>query len=379
VSFVFALACLAPPGMLAQGWTLTSAPITNWQAVASSADGTKLVAVVNGGPIYTSADSGASWSITTAPTTNWTSVASSADGIKLVAGVCNGGIYASADTGATWTATSAPLGCWQALASSADGTKLVAAGYNVYTSINSGTTWTWLTNAPNLQRIASSADGTVLLGALPIDSVYLSTNAGLTWWRPPLPTDTNWVVACSADGRTLVAAGSCGGASFTIFTSTNSGAIWNTADRGFGCLSSLAASADGSRLAAVTSYDGSIYTSIDFGATWTVADAPVTNWTAVASSADGTKLVGVVGWYLGGPIYTSQVTPAPALTLVEQGTSLLLSWTVPSLDFVLQESADLTSSNWTGVTNTATLNLSNLQYQVTVPLSAVNRFYRLKH
>src|SRR5260370_18774824 len=33
----------------AQSWTLTTAPITNWHDVASSADGSKLEAVVNGG------------------------------------------------------------------------------------------------------------------------------------------------------------------------------------------------------------------------------------------------------------------------------------------------------------------------------------------
>jgi len=42
-------------------WTQTSAPLNYWQSVASSSDGTKLVAVVNGGFIYTSTDSGVNW------------------------------------------------------------------------------------------------------------------------------------------------------------------------------------------------------------------------------------------------------------------------------------------------------------------------------
>src|SRR5437868_14167628 len=78
----------------AQTWTQTSAPITNWTAVASSADGSKLVAVtgyfigiggVPPGPIYTSHDSGVTWKATSAPSTNWSAVASSADGTKLIA------------------------------------------------------------------------------------------------------------------------------------------------------------------------------------------------------------------------------------------------------------------------------------------------------
>src|SRR5712691_621733 len=71
----------------AQTWTLTSAPIASWKAVASSADGTKLVAAIQGGSICTSTNSGAAWTRTSAPNLGWSSVASSADGTKLVAAV----------------------------------------------------------------------------------------------------------------------------------------------------------------------------------------------------------------------------------------------------------------------------------------------------
>src|ERR1039458_415948 len=50
--------------------TLTSAPQLCWQAVASSADGTKLVAVANGGSygaLYTSSDSSRTWISNSAP------------------------------------------------------------------------------------------------------------------------------------------------------------------------------------------------------------------------------------------------------------------------------------------------------------------------
>lgn len=43
---------------IAQTWTQTSAPLTNWTAVASSADGSRLVAAIAGGQIYTSTNSG---------------------------------------------------------------------------------------------------------------------------------------------------------------------------------------------------------------------------------------------------------------------------------------------------------------------------------
>jgi hypothetical protein len=90
-------------------WKQTSAPGLNWQAVASSANGTNLVISAgvlfygsyHYGPIYTSTNAGASWNPTSAPTNTWTSVASSADGKRLVAVAHGGGIY-------TWQATRRP-------------------------------------------------------------------------------------------------------------------------------------------------------------------------------------------------------------------------------------------------------------------------------
>jgi len=78
---------------------MTSAPATNWTSIATSADGTRLVAAAGGlsggyvGPIYFSTNSGSTWTITDAPFINWTSVASSADGSRLVAASAYSGIY----------------------------------------------------------------------------------------------------------------------------------------------------------------------------------------------------------------------------------------------------------------------------------------------
>jgi hypothetical protein len=111
----------------AQDWTPTSAPGGRWFSVATSADGIKLVAAASGccappnGVIYVSADSGVTWKQTTAPINNWwTSVACSTDGTKLMA-VAGGAefsatnligastqIWTSTDSGATWTQSSAP-------------------------------------------------------------------------------------------------------------------------------------------------------------------------------------------------------------------------------------------------------------------------------
>ena len=108
----------------------------DWYAVASSADGTKLVAAANGGQLYTSTDSGVTWTARE-NSRDWKSVASSVDGTKLVAGG-NSQLYTSTDSGVTWTARE-NIRNWYSVASSADGSKLVAAVYGgqLYTSIGS--------------------------------------------------------------------------------------------------------------------------------------------------------------------------------------------------------------------------------------------------
>src|SRR5258706_11478533 len=63
-----------------QNWTPTSLPSMEWQSVASSADGARLVASTWEGPIYVSTNSGATWTQTSAPLAHWNSVACSADG-----------------------------------------------------------------------------------------------------------------------------------------------------------------------------------------------------------------------------------------------------------------------------------------------------------
>ena len=91
--------CLSSVGV---NWT-TNDTGRSWKAIAASADGSKLAAVVSGGQIYTSTNYGATWT----PRYNnasWTCIASSADGTKLAATVTgNNYVYTSVDSGANWT------------------------------------------------------------------------------------------------------------------------------------------------------------------------------------------------------------------------------------------------------------------------------------
>jgi hypothetical protein len=236
-------------------------------------------------------------------------VACSVDGTKLVAAGSSSeggdwGIYTSTNSGLTWTTTSAPTNSWMSVASSADGTKLVAAAYLgfgsdgfIYTSTNSGLTWT-PTSAPanSWASVASSADGTKLVAAANLyygdGLIYASTNSGLTWTPANAPSNYWTSVASSADGTKWVAAGAL------IYSSANSGLTWATASAPANSWSSVASSADGTKLVAAAALlyyqlysDGLIYTSTNSGLTWTPTGASTNVWTSVASSADGTKLV----------------------------------------------------------------------------------------
>lgn len=171
-------------------WITRSGPVLS--SVAVSADGTKLV----GGSvssIYTSTNSGTSWTLRTnfLIGTIYT-VASSADGTRLAAAPQNGPIYTSADSGATWTAQNSGNQYWYAIASSSDGTKLIAGtGRNgpgvLYTSSDSGVTWIAQNSGTNYWKsTAISADGSRLAAAAsgyaPGNSagVYISQSTNLT-------------------------------------------------------------------------------------------------------------------------------------------------------------------------------------------------------
>jgi len=130
--------------------------------------------------LYTSTDSGVTWTLQTSSTSQfWSSVASSADGTHLVAAVYGGYLYTSTNSGVTWTQqTGSTSQYWQSVASSADGTHLVAAaqGGYIYTSTNSGVTWTQQTGSTSQswQSVASSADGTHLVAAVSGGYIYTS-------------------------------------------------------------------------------------------------------------------------------------------------------------------------------------------------------------
>jgi len=323
----------------------------SWQYLATSADGTKLVATVSGvGPIYVSKNSGATWHATGAPEALWAGLASSADGTKLLAvgsdyehvinplirspTATTAWIYTSTNSGATWTpATGTPTNVhWTCAACSADGDKQVAAAGlgGIYISTNTGRTWN-LSSAPNKQwhSLACSAEGNRLIalaamgpflsphvmvkGLFDEGGIYTSADGGVTWTRTSATNYLGWwSIAASSDGRKLLAAtivlpgnvkalkknpdGTASGAfsieltgGGSVYVSTNAGIDWILTSAPTNGWVSVASSADATSLIAAGA--DVISVSRDSGATWTTTKTPGANWTSVATSANANKIV----------------------------------------------------------------------------------------
>jgi hypothetical protein len=283
------------------GW-MPQAHVGSWRSVASSADGSKLIAGDSGGRLYTSTNSGGTWT-PREQNRAWSCVACSADGTRLIAGDLHGPLYISADSGVTWTPREQARSWWS-VASSADGSKLIAAGSGnaLAMSADFGVTWR-LGPVAGWTGVASSADGTKLIASAVGSQLYTSADSGVTW--TPREQVRNWgCVASSADGIKLVA-GAMGG---QLYTSTDSGATWVPRAESGPSWFSAASSADGSRLVAVA-YSGKIHTSNDSGVTWVTREQN-RNWFSVASSSDGSKLIAAA---TGTQLYTY---PGEAVTRV---------------------------------------------------------------
>jgi hypothetical protein len=387
----FAIVLAIVQSALAQSWSQTGAPIANWFSIASSGDGNNLVAVTQGdqtnqgswfttlpGAIYTSTNSGLSWNLSDGPSDVWQSVASSYDGNELAAVPEYGGLYISTNAGQSWSeATNAPVAFWGNIAISANGLTIAATipgaeavPGGILMSLDAGITWQQ-TTAPTDQdwaSIALSGDGKKLIAGAIDGGVFLSTNSGTTWFRASM-TDGIWEsVAVSSNGQMFVACGSSGFGPQSIFISTNSASTWSQSSVPVASWQTVATSADGSRIVAANGY-GQIYTSPDSGVTWHQNDAPSVGWFALASSSDGAKLVAVVN---GGGIYI------PMLGITGSSGEIALSWPSNSFNFQLQQSYDLTATNWTAITNVPVLNLTNLQYGLTLPSTNHNCFYRVQ-
>jgi photosystem II stability/assembly factor-like uncharacterized protein len=212
---------------------------------------------------------------------SWRSMDVSADGQRLVGVVGGGSIYTSTDSGISWTERkSAGQRQWETVASSDDGMTLIAGGYGfLYTSSDGGETWAQRTAADYQSdgTVVSSADGTKVMWA--------SRNEAF------------------------------------LFTSQDGGDSWTKCESaGQGDWSSIASSADGLKLAGLRhNYENDtqqsrLMVSEDGGATWTSKEAPagfIWGWT-ISLSSDGRTIITGLGNQFSSPRFVAISTDGGA-------------------------------------------------------------------
>jgi len=120
----------------------------------------------------------------------------------------------------------------------------------------------------------------------------------------------------------------------------------------------------------------SLYLQMDGGGVEHFDSGLVTN---SAQFPDIVVSVSTNGQYCFDTAFNVSASPAPVPQLhigVTSANTILISWAVSPDSFILQESCDLTTNNWTAVTNSPTV--IGQQNQVALPLSSGIKCYRLQ-
>ncbi len=245
---------------------------------------------------------------------SWNTFAASADGTKVIAGSWCGYLYTSTDSGATWTArTNAGYRCWISIASSGDGTHFAAleqGSGHVFVSADSGLTWTrqTITGSHNAHMIASNAAGDKLIVSENLGDLWTSTDYGATWTdRKTVGIHYWYSVASNALGDKLFATDQNNG---YVYTSLDYGATWtnNSGTNTTHNWENIASDASGNNLIADEYGYGYVFLSSDAGQNWTpMTDLGAHYWNSVAVNSAGNKYI-VDGFSTGdsGYVYTSE-------------------------------------------------------------------------
>jgi hypothetical protein len=282
---------LAAPGYFFEP---TGSGNNTYTDIATSGDGTKVLATRWGGMIHSSSDGGQSWSdLAAAGTRNWRSVTMSQDGQVIAAAPCgNAQLQISSDGGSTW----APRGTnrnWTDVQMSADSQTMIAissGGCAAHTVASStglawfspdvGGTWTQLsTPAGGITAVAVSPDGGTLLIGNALNEVYKSVNNGTTWdpvaLTPTAGDDGGWAqISYSRDGSTIMAIMGFSNTTSVpagLYISRDNGVTWTLSTtflrRG---VPGFAVSGDGQKIVVQNTNSAApgLKSSLDGGATW---------------------------------------------------------------------------------------------------------------
>jgi photosystem II stability/assembly factor-like uncharacterized protein len=276
---------------------------TGWGNIVTTADGA-IMAVAHPTDIRVSTDFGVTWTSKLSSQNSWKDVKVSSDGQKMVALSGAGHIWISTNAGTNWTQQSTSGGpggsyAWYNAGVSSDLSTIVClvwtstGGNNIYSlwkTTNLGTTWTTFDVMPGggyIRNMAASYDLKYVIMAVNGDYVYTSTNSGTTYTRQTSMGIGNWgSVATSQDGTVLAAVN----INSSIWVSTNSGGTWQQTAGGqifICCVSST-----GQPMYYIFN-SGQIYKSTDRGSTWTtMSNSPFVYWQSLSISSNGNILLG---------------------------------------------------------------------------------------
>ena len=185
---------------------------------------------------------------------------------------------------------------WPGLAVSDDMSSIYGAGFEQYLFVSWDSGFTWNPRAPggDWENIACSADGKVVLACSFPGGLYLSTDSAANMAQVSIGGEYWQSTAVSSDGSSLLMASEYRG---SVWFSTDNGANWNESSLGSGndfYWNSVGCSSDGMVAMAIDGGTGKVFLSKDKCATWNnVLTMPIPTSSMIKGtvSRDGKTLI----------------------------------------------------------------------------------------
>jgi len=306
-------------------WTeQTAAPPFSYSRIAIDDTGTIAACVMATGGPYTSEDGGATWTqqlggLNTPQETAQICIARSNPTVMYCAVVADitGSttyLYKSTDGGRNWIAmANAPYSNWSRIQCNYNGTIVVAAEElgSLYVSLDGGESWaTQTTGGSPIQwnALYLSDDGQLLVAGPTNGFLWVSVDGGDNWTTRA--TSRRWnSISGTSDGSTLCASTAALAATASVYLSTDFGTTWTGTSSVVNMdVYQTATSINGNKLAFVTaSPPGLVYLTQDGGTTWGNVSGYVVGFRyGIAMTPDGTKLI--VGGNSLGPLRPETAT-----------------------------------------------------------------------
>ncbi len=240
-----------------------------------------------------------------------------ARGTNIFAGTTGGGVFSSPDSGTTWTAVNNGLSDSNITSLAISGTNIFAGTANsgVFLSSNNGGSWSAVNNGLTIVNITSLAtSGTNIFAGTSGGGIFLSSNNGGSWIAVNNGLTDQTIFSLAISGTNVFA----GSEYLQIFLSTDSGASWNRVYFGFSSTQVSSLVVNGGNVLAGTNAGG-VFLSSDTGSTWTMVNNGLTALDITSLAASGTNIF--AGSYSGGVFLSTDI--GSNWTAVNNGLTVL--------------------------------------------------------